>query len=175
MGVNRKRGEERGKDREIGIDGEGRGFSEVLNSNSQYALQCQFASSCQISYRSAKPFRRYGRLLIFQNGGRPPSWFSKVGNFNCLCPSEGQNALPCQILCRSVEPSQRYGRFLIFKMAAVRYLGFLNFLNFNHPYPSEVQSASSRQILCKSVKALQRYMSVFDFSRWRPSAILDLL
>jgi len=66
MGVNRKRGEERGKDGEIGIDGEGRGFSEVLNSNIQYALQCQFASSCQISYRSAKPFRRYGRFSIFK-------------------------------------------------------------------------------------------------------------
>ena len=46
--------------------GEGRGFSEVGNSNYEYALQCQFAPrSCQIWCRSVKLFRRYGRLLNF--------------------------------------------------------------------------------------------------------------
>ena len=44
---------------------EGKGFSEVWNSNYQYALQCQFAPPCQISCRSLEPFRRYGRLINF--------------------------------------------------------------------------------------------------------------
>jgi len=45
--------------------GEGRGFSEVSNSNCKYALHCQFAPPCQISCRSVKPYPRYGRLLNF--------------------------------------------------------------------------------------------------------------
>ena len=63
--------------------------------------------------------------------------------------------------------------FQFFEMAAVRHLGFLKVENFNCPYPSEGQSALQCQILCRSVEALQRY-GRFDFSRWRPSAILDL-
>jgi len=81
MGVNRKRGEGRGKIGGMGGEGNVRGFSEVLNSNDQYASQCQFALPCQISYKSVKPFRRYGRLLIFQDGGRPPSSIVKTCKF----------------------------------------------------------------------------------------------
>jgi len=64
MGVNMKRG---GKGRRDGRRGEGRGFSEVWNSNCKYGLQCQFALPCQILCRSAKPFRRYGCLLNFSS------------------------------------------------------------------------------------------------------------
>ena len=59
-----------------------------------------------------------------------------------------------------------------FKMAAVRHLGFSNVGNFNCPYPSEVQNASSYRILCRSVKPFVD-MAVYNFSRWRPFAILD--
>ena len=72
MGVNRKRGEGRGKDGGMGARrGEGMGFSEIWNYNCQYALQCQLAPPYQISCRSVKPFRRYGRILNFSR--RRPS------------------------------------------------------------------------------------------------------
>jgi len=100
--------------------------------------------------------------------------FLKVGNFNCPYPSEGHNAAPCQILCRSVKALRRYGRFQIFKMAAVRHVDFQKLQNFSCSYPSADQNASSCQILCRSVKPCGD-MAVFSFSRWRPSAILDLL
>ena len=44
--------------------------------------------------------------------------------------------------------------------------------NFDCPNPSESQNASSYQILCRSVKRCGD-MAVYNFSRWRPSAILD--
>jgi len=57
------------------------GFSKVGNFNFRSGSEAQYASSCQISRRSVEPFRRYGRFLIFQDGGRPPSWigFKRVG------------------------------------------------------------------------------------------------
>ena len=45
-----------------------------------------------------------------------------------------------------------------------RHLGFLKVGNFNCPYPLEGEYASRSEI-----------WPFFDFSRWRPSAILDLL
>ena len=36
--------------------------------------ESQYESASQISCRSLEPFRRYDRLSISQNGGRPPSW-----------------------------------------------------------------------------------------------------
>ena len=65
--------------------------------------------------------------------------------------------------------------FRLFKMEAVRQLGFLIHGIFNCLYPSEGQYASSCQISRRSVKPLQRFGRIVDFSRWRSSAILDLL
>ena len=82
----------------------------------------------------------------------------------------------CVIVPNFVQIGQRVAGiwpFSIFlKMAAVRHLGFSKVCNFNCPHPSGGQNAPPRQILCRSVKAL-RDMAIFDFSRWRPSAILD--
>ena len=57
------------------------GFSNVGNFNFRSNAEAQYASPYQISRRSVKPFRRYGRFSIFQDGGRPPFWigFTRVG------------------------------------------------------------------------------------------------
>ena len=57
------------------------GFLKVGNFNFRSRSEAQYASACQISRRSVKPCRRYGRFSIFQDGGRPPSWicFTRVG------------------------------------------------------------------------------------------------
>ena len=43
--------------------------------------EAQYASSCQILRISVEPFAIYGLFSIFQDGGRPPSWFcfTRVG------------------------------------------------------------------------------------------------
>jgi len=56
-------------------------FLTFGNFNFQSGSEAQYASSYQISRTAVKPFWRYGRFLIFQDGGRPPSWicFTRVG------------------------------------------------------------------------------------------------
>jgi len=78
----------------------------------------------------------------------------------------------CQILCRSVEPLRRYGRFSVFKMAAVRHLGFSKVGNFNGPYPSGAKMRHHAKF-CADGSNRCGDTAVFNFSRWRPSAILD--
>jgi len=73
--------------------------------------------------------------------------------------------------------SNRYGDiaiFVIFKDGGRRHFGFLKIRNFNDN-AVRGQYASLYQILSKSVKRLQRYSDITVFSKWRPSAILDLL
>ena len=60
--------------------------------------------------------------------------------------------------------------FRFFKMAVVRHIGFSTVWNFNYQCGSGGQHASPCQIRCVSDNSLRRYD---DFSRWRPSTILD--
>jgi len=62
--------------------------------------------------------------------------------------------------------------FVIFQYSGRRHLGFSKILNFNGRSAVRIQYASLYQIALK----LQRYgdLTVF-FSKWQPSAILDLL
>jgi len=101
------------------------GFLKVGNFNFVPSSEARYASSCKISRRSVEPFQRYGRLSIFQDGGRPPSWIFKSGKFQ----------LPVQFggpICVTVPNFAKIGQ------------------NVPETWP------------------------IFDFSRWRPSAILDL-
>ena len=66
--------------------------------------------------------------------------------------------------------------FVIFQDGGCRHLGFSKIRNFNDRSAVRVQCASIYQISSKSVKRLQRYADLTGFfSKWRPSAILDLL
>ena len=150
------------------------GFLKVGNFHCPHPSESQNASSCQILCRSVKALRKYGRFRFFKMAAVRHLGFLKVGNFNCPHPSEGQNASSYRILCRSVKPLRRYGRLQFFKMAAVRHLGFLKVQNFNGSYPSEGQTASSGQFFFANQSRRCGDMAVFDFARWRPSAILDL-
>jgi len=74
--------------------------------------------------------------------------------------------------------SNRYGViaiFVIFEDGGRRHFGFSKIRNFNDRSAVRGQHASLYQILSKSVKLLQRYSDLTVFSKWRPSAILDLL
>ena len=65
--------------------------------------------------------------------------------------------------------------FVIFQDGGRRHLGFSRIRNFNGRSAARVQCALLYQISSKSVKRLQRYGDLTVFSKWRPSAILDLL
>jgi len=74
--------------------------------------------------------------------------------------------------------SNRYGDiaiFVIFQDGGRRHFEFSDIRNFNGRSAVEGQYASLYQILSKLVKRLQRYGDLTVFSKWRPSAILDLL
>jgi len=74
--------------------------------------------------------------------------------------------------------SNRYGDiaiFVIFQDGGRRHVGFSKIRNFNGRSAVRGQYASLCQILSKSVKQLQSYSDLTFFSKWRPSAILDLL
>ena len=95
-----------------------------------------------------------------------------LSSLRCPYASEGQNAAPCQILCRSVKPLRKSGHFSIFKMAAIYHLGFLKLGNFNCPYPSGAKMRHPAKFCADRLNRCGD-MVVFNFSRWRPSAILD--
>jgi len=58
-------------------------------------------------------------------------------------------------------------------MAAVRHLGFLKVGNFNCPYPSGPKCITMPNFV-QIGRTVAETWPFFDFSRWRPSAILDL-
>jgi len=72
----------------------------------------------------------------------------------------------------AVEEISRF--FCDFQDGGRRHLEFSKIRNFNGLSPVGFQFASSCQILSKSVKQLLRYDDLTVFSKWRPSAILDL-
>ena len=74
--------------------------------------------------------------------------------------------------------SKHYGDiaiFVIFQDGGRRHFKFSKIRNFNGRSAVRGQHASLYQILSKSVKRLQRYSDLTVFSKWQPSAILDLL
>ena len=86
-----------------------------ISTSSPIRRQAQYASPYQISRRSVKPFRRYGRFSIFQDGGRRHLGFWKFQIFNSCDAPERRTASACQILSKSVKPRLRYGDFSIFQ------------------------------------------------------------
>ena len=65
--------------------------------------------------------------------------------------------------------------FVIFQDGGRRHFGFSKIRNFNNRSAVWVHYASLYQNSSKSVKGLQRCGGLTVFSKWRPSAILDLL
>ena len=64
--------------------------------------------------------------------------------------------------------------FPFFKMAAVCHLGFSKVGNFNFRFHSEAQNMRQHAKFCEYRSNRFRDMADYRFSRWRPSAILDL-
>ena len=91
------------------------GFSKVGNFNFRSHSEAQYASPYQISRRSVKPSRRYGRFSIFQDGGRRHLGFWKIQIFNGWGAQEVRTASARQILSKSLKTWLRYGDLSIFQ------------------------------------------------------------
>ena len=66
------------------------GILKIGNFNFRSHSEAQYASPYQISRRLVKPFQRYGRFSIFQDGGRPPFWIFKSCKFQLSVPFGGR-------------------------------------------------------------------------------------
>jgi len=150
------------------------GFSKVGNFNYQSSSEAQYASSCQISRRSVETFRRYGRLSIFKMAAVRHLGFSKVGNFNFRSRSEAQYASPYQISQKSVKPFRRYGRFSIFQDSGRLPSWIFKSWQFQLPVRFGGPMCVILPNFAKIGQTVPEIWLIFDFSIYRPSAILDL-
>ena len=125
-------------------------------------------------YRAVKSHGTETRFRAHPIVGGARLGFLKLRNFNGVNNEEGQTVSPCEISWWWVKPLPRYGDFPIFQNGGRRHIGFLNFQKFYSQMGQRGQIAPNYQILWWSVKPQLRYGNFFDFSRWRPSAILHL-
>ena len=86
---------------------------------------------------------------------------------------EGSVASLYQIMSKSVPSLQRYCDFSNFQDGRRRHLVFLKSQNFIGYWSPEGRDASACQIFVKIGQSVVK-IRFFHFSRWRPSAILDL-
>jgi len=90
------------------------GFSNVGNFNFRSHSEAQCASLYQILRRSVKPFRRYGRFSILQDGGRRHLGFWKFHIFNGWVAQESRTASACQNFVEIAQTAAEIWRFFIF-------------------------------------------------------------
>ena len=149
------------------------GFSKVGNFNFRSHSEAQYASPYQISRRSVKPFRWYGRFSIFQHGGCRHLGFCKFQILTVGTVKRVELRLYAKFCRNRSNRGWDMAIFPFFKMAAVRLLGFSKVGNFNFRSHSEAQYASSYQISRRSVEPFQRYgrFSVFQDGGRPPSWI----
>jgi len=143
-------------------------FSKVGNFNFRSDSEAQCASPYQISRRSVKPFRRYGRFSIFQDGGRRHLGFWKFQNFNSCDAQESRTASDCQILSKSLKPRLRYGDFSIFQVGGRSPSWIFKSWKFQLPVPFGGSICIIVPNFAKIGQTFPEIWPIFDFSRWRP-------
>ena len=149
------------------------GFLKVENYNFLSHSEAQYASSYQISRRSVEPFQRYFRFAIFQDGGSRHLEFWKFETFNVWDAQEGRTASACQILSKSLKPLLGYGHFSIFQDGGRPPSWIFKSWKFQLPFPFVGPICVIVPNFAKIGRTVPETLPIFDFSRWRPSAILD--
>ena len=124
------------------------------------------AYTCLILSRLANSLLRYGDFSIIRDGGYPPCWIFKIAILNILPHKECQCASPCELSWKSVKRLRKYCDFTAFQNGRRRHLGF-----------SKIQilrPVRLRDQICVTVLNFVKIgQSIFLFSRWRPSAMLN--
>ena len=93
-------------------------------------------------------------------------------NFNGWDVQEGRSKSACQILSKSLKPRLRYGDFSTFQDRGRPPSWIFKGLKFQLPVPFGVPICVIPNF-AKIGRTVQEILPIFDFSRWRPSAILD--
>jgi len=128
---------------------------------------------CQISSKLVNTLWRYSDVSVFQNGYRQHLGFLNFLNFiGWPCPESGE-AQTCQISSKLVEQFLRYHDYFIIQDGCRRHLGFQKFWNFIGWRVQRTQM-HHRAKFRPNPQFVVELLRFFDFSRWRPSAILDL-
>jgi len=153
-----------------------RGFFKVGNFNFRSHSEAQYASSYQISRRSVKRFRRYGRFSIFQDGGRRHLGFWKFQIFKGCDAQEGRTACACQILSKSLKPRLRYDDFSIFQDSGRPPSWIFKSGKFQLPVPFGCPMCVTVPNFAKIGQTVPEIWPILNFSRWRPppSWILEI-
>jgi len=150
------------------------GFLKSRNFIVDWGAEGRDASACQISSKSINRLRRYQEFSIFQYGGWHHLGLSNSQHFiGWRCPEDPDASL-YRFSLKSVVPLRRYCDFSNFQDGRRHYLGFLKSQNFYWllgPRGSRCISVPNFVKIGESVANILRF---YDFSRWRPSAILDL-
>ena len=150
------------------------GFLKVGNFNFRSNAEAQYASPYQISRRLVKPFRRYGRFSIFQDGGRRHLGFWKFQIFNGSDAQQVRTASTCQILSKSLKTRLRYGDFSIFQDGGRPPSWIFKSWKFQLPVPFGGPICVIVPNFAKIGRTVPDILPICDFSRWRrlPSWIL---
>ena len=151
------------------------GFLKVGNFNFRSHSEAQYVSPCQISRTSAEPFRRYGRFVIFQDGGCRHLGFWKIQIFNGWDTQEGRTASACQILSKLLK-MRRYGDFSIFQDGGRPPSWIFKSWKFHLPVPFGDPICVTVPNFVKIGQTVPEIWPIFDFSRWQPppSWILEI-
>jgi len=100
--------------------------------------------------------------------------FIRIWNFICRSVLEGQPASPCQIYCQSDKPLWSYGPFSIFQDGGHPPSCIFKSTKFSVPMWFRVPICVNLPKFMQIGQTIAEIWQFFDFSRWRPSAILDL-
>jgi len=149
-------------------------FLKVRNFDCGTCSRDQCASTCKITCWLREQLRRYDRFRFFKMAAVCHLGFWKVRIFNCPSGTESQYALPSQISYRSVELLQRRGLFSVFQDCGVRHLEFLKVRNFIYRSDRKSHVCVSMPHFVPIGQTFAEIWPIIDFSRWRPSTILDL-
>ena len=112
-------------------------------------------------------------IFDFSRWRPPPSWIWKFHIFNGWDAQEGRAASACQILSKSLKPRLRYGDFSFFQDGGRPPSWIFKSWKFQPPVPFGGPICVSTPNVAKIGQTVPEIWSIFDFSRWRPSAVLD--
>ena len=99
--------------------------------------------------------------------------FGNFKFFNGCDAQEGRSASPCQILAKSLKTRLRYGDFSIFQDGGRPLSWIFKSWKFQLPVPFGGPICVTVPHFAKIGQTVPEICPIFNFSRWRPSAILD--
>jgi len=153
-------------------------FLKLWNFIGWRVVESQDASPCQTSTKSTNPLQSYCNFLIFQDGSCCHLGFGSCCHLGFLklfifvdrCGPGGSICITMPNFLKIGQTIFEISQFFIFQDP----FWISEILKFYYWRGPEGWDASPCQTSSKSVNPLQRCGDITNFSRWQPSAIMDL-